>query len=537
MSAGSIEKIQNNDREGRFFNFRPCLFTALFLCLGIVFSDFALGYGVSVWWAAVVLILPFVFYFVLRKKLALFAGVALALAFLIGVFSYGLKAADFTDTKFYNSYDSKAYGRIVKMTDNGETTLLVLDGVNIDGKTEKGKLIAYLPAASCENIRLSDWVFVYGRVLTKTELYGKNATYKEYFADDVRFYANGRGISLSGHTFDLFSAARELLKERLYTGMNADVAPVAFAILTGDTSGIDDGLLDNVRRGGIAHIFAVSGLHIGSLYGVGLFLFSKIEKLKNRKALKISLMSALLVLYGGLCGYSESVLRAVITCLVAYSSNLIGVKKDSLESLSLAVIILLLVNPVSLFCIGFQLSFASCYGIALLSKPLQTAFERGYRYVTKRTEEYPVSYARGTRGGIFSFLSVTVSAQVSTAPILLNAFGYLSIWSLLLNGIFVPCVGVLFSLTMGFGALVCLLPSVLCEILLFLPNLIWTIFLLAFEVGSFSVAFENVTIGFLGFVCYATTLIILYDKLNLKKRDKILFSALLFIAFLVAVLF
>lgn len=535
MNATSVEKIKNNDGEGKFFNFRPCLFTALFLCLGIVFSNFAFGYGVSLWWAAVVLVLPIVFYFLLRKKLALFAGCALALAFLIGVFSYGLKASDFTDTKFYNSYDSKVYGRIVKMTDNGETTLLVLDEVNIDGNAEKGKLVAYLPTTSCENIRLSDLVFVYGRVLTKTELYGKNATYKEYFADDVRFYANGRGISVSGHTFDLFSAVRELLKERLYTGMNADAAPVSFAILTGDTSGIDDGLLDNVRRGGVAHIFAVSGLHIGTLYGVGLFLFSKIEKINNRKALKFSLMSALLLLYGGVCGYSESVLRAVITCLVAYSSNLIGVKKDSLESLSLAVLILLLINPVSLFCIGFQLSFAACYGIALLSKPLQTAFERGYRYVAKRTEEYPVSYTRGTRGGIFSFLSVTVSAQVATAPILLNAFGFLSVWGLLLNGIFVPCVGVLFSLTMGFSALACLLPSALCEILLFLPNLIWTIFLLAFEIGVFSVAFENVTIGFLGFVCYATALVVLSDKLNLKKQEKIFFSALLFISFLVAV--
>ncbi len=530
------KKIQNSDGEGKFFNFRPCLFVAIFLCLGIAFSNFILEYGASIWWATVVLVLPFICYFVLRKKLALVAGGALALAFLVGFFSYGAKAADFTDTKFYNSYDSKIYGRIVKMTENGETTRLVLDGVNIDGQAEKGLLVAYLPATSCANVKLSDQVFVYGRILTKTDLYGKNATYTEYFADDIRFYANGRGLNVSGHTFDLFASIRELLREKLYAGMSDDVASVSFAILTGDTSGIDDGLLDNVRRGGIAHIFAVSGLHIGTLYAVGLFLFSKIEKLKKYKALRFSFMTALLVFYGGVCGYSESVLRAVITCLVAYSSNLIGVKKDGLESISLAVIVLLFVNPVSLFCVGFQLSFAACYGIAFLARPMQTQFERFYRYLTKRTEEYPVSYTRGTRGGIFSFLSVTISAQVATAPILLNAFGYLSVWSLLLNGIFVPCIGVLFSLTLGFGALTCLLPSILCEILLFVPNLIWTVFLLAFETGSFSVAFENVTIGFLGLLCYAAAVVVFSDKLNLKKQDKMFFSFLLVVAFLLAVL-
>ena len=156
MSVQEIEKIQNTDGEGKFFNFRPCLFTALFLFMGIAFSDFSLCYGVSIWWAAVVLILPFICFLILRKKQALLTGCALALAFFIGVFSYGAKVADFTDTKFYNSYDSKVYGRIVKMTDNGETALLVLDGVNIDGQDEKGKLIAYLPATSCKNVRLSD---------------------------------------------------------------------------------------------------------------------------------------------------------------------------------------------------------------------------------------------------------------------------------------------------------------------------------------------------------------------------------------------
>ena len=106
-----------------------------------------------------------------------------------------------------------------------------------------------------------------------------------------------------------------------------------------------------------------------------------------------------------------------------------------------------------------------------------------------------------------------------------------------MNGIFVPCVGLVFSLTLGVSVLACLLPSIFCEIVFFLPNLIWTVFLLTFEVGSFAVVFEKVSISFLGFVCYATAVVLLSDKLNLKKREKMRFFALLIIAFCLSFLF
>jgi hypothetical protein len=146
--------------------------------------------------------------------------------------------------------------------------------------------------------------------------------------------------------------------------------------------------------------------------------------------------------------------------------------------------------------------------------------ERAYRSLTKRTEEYPVTYPIGRRGKVFSFLAVTVSAQLFTAPVLIDAYGYLSAWGLLLNAIFVPCVGLIFSLTLGFSALACLLPSSFAVVILWVPNLFWTLLLLTYQTLDFAVIFETVTLNGLATFCYYAFLIAFSGKFNLKEKEK-----------------
>jgi predicted membrane metal-binding protein len=146
--------------------------------------------------------------------------------------------------------------------------------------------------------------------------------------------------------------------------------------------------------------------------------------------------------------------------------------------------------------------------------------ERAYRSLTKRTEEYPVTYPIGRRGKVFSFLAVTVSAQLFTAPVLIDAYGYLSAWGLLLNILFVPCVGFIFSLTLGFSALACFLPSSFSVVFLWIPNLLWNISLLIFQTLDFPVIFDSVTQNGLAVFCYYSFLIVLSGKFNVKKNEK-----------------
>lgn len=532
-------KTEYGKPSGRILNFRPCFFTAVFLALGIVFADLTIVYAVPKWWGIVVPILTFGSYLLSRKRSVLVACAVLILAFTVGFFAYSEKATAFTSNPYIKKKTS-VYGRVVSSCLLSEHAQMILDGVTVDGGRVDGKICVLFPKDFFDVVNDSDYVFVDGEVKTDNALTGKEKVFPNQFAEDIRYvcfsYVSPRTVK---RAFDPFAYFRERMERVLYASMTEDSASVAYAILTGETSGIDNGLLENVRAGGIAHVFAVSGLHVGTLFGVATFLISKSKRLKRKKWLRFTLVALFLALYGGVCGYSSSVLRSGITCLVGYATTLIGVKFDKIESLSLAGILLLLLNPVYLFCVGFQLTFTACYGIFFLAKPIQVWLERGYRSIFHATTErdLPCNYSFGKREKLFSFLSVTLSAQCATAPILLNSFGYLSTWGFLLNCLFVPLFGTLYTCTFACVALSCLFPLSFASVLNYLPNLVWSSVLLVFEIVELSTILNGVVLSFSAFLAYYLCFLFCTDKFCLSKKWKGGFLMLFLACFVLSILF
>ena len=257
-----------------------------------------------------------------------------------------------------------------------------------------------------------------------------------------------------------------------------------------------------MRRGGIAHIFAVSGLHVGALCSFCLLLFAKTPLKRLSGLTRLLLLSALLFFYAGVCGFSASVIRALILCVFAYAAKLLWVKTDFLDMLGGAAICILLFSPSSLFEIGFQLSFSACLGIALLRMPVRKALERAgdkaSRLLPKRKyteselkllsegETLPLSIGQRVSRACVSFFSVTLSAQIFTTPLLMNAFGYASGWSLLLNCIFVPIISAVFAYLLLCVVIACLLPAGAVGVVLYVPSVVWSAILLVFEGVDFS---------------------------------------------------
>lgn len=532
-------KMEYGKPSGRIFNFRPCFFTVIFLALGIIFADFTIVYDVPKWWGMLLPILAFGSYLLSRKRSTLVACVVLLLAFTVGFFAYYEKAESFTSNPYIKKKTS-VYGRVVSSCLLSEHAQMILGDVAIDGESVDGKICVLFPKDFYDVVNDSDFVFVDGEVKTDNALTGKDKADPNQFAEDIRYvcfsYISPRTVK---RAFDPFALFRERMERVLYASMTEDSASVAYAILTGDTTGIDNGLLENVRAGGIAHVFAVSGLHVGTLFGVATFLFSKCKGLKKKKWLRFTLVALLLVLYGGVCGYSSSVLRSGITCLVGYATTLLGVKFDKIESLSLAGILLLLLNPVYLFCVGFQLTFTACYGIFFLAKPIQVWLERGYRSIVrpKKERDLPCNYSFGKREKLFSFLSVTLSAQCATAPILLNSFGYLSACGFLLNCLFVPLFGALYTCTFACVAVSCLFPIPFASVLNYLPNLIWSSTLLVFEIVEFSTILNGFALSFSAFLAYYLCFLFCTDKFCLSKKWKRRFLTLFLACFALSVLF
>lgn len=532
----------NTEKTGRdkIFNFRPVFFCALFLCLGIFFAYLRICYGVSAWWILLclpVVVTPFCFCENKKRIIPIVKGLlALFLSFLVGFLAFSYQTDAFDDCPRYEG-NLAVIGKVEERVEYDGLTKLVVSNLYVEENKTSGKLQVYLTESLGKGVKISDKVLLKGYVQTRTELWNDYGLRGEAIAGKIRYeMTEVENCMVTGRSFDPFAWARERMISVIYQGMDATSASVTVAILTGDTSGIETGLLENVRYGGIAHIFAVSGLHIGALYAFCILLYQKTPLKKLSKTVRFILLATLLIFYAGICGFSASVLRAVVLCLTLYAFTLLLLKTDFLESLGLAAIVVLLLSPMQLFAVGFQLSFGACLGIAFLNRPILSALERGYAYtvsefmgkwgkkILQRSENEdlpPTVYEQGRRA-VFSFLAVSLSAQIATAPILLETFGYLSGWGLLLNGIFVPLISATFSFLLLFVGLACVLPIGLSALILYIPKVLLTGCLLLFETVDFSgFALTGIRIAPLSISLYALACTLFSDKWNLSKGWRI----------------
>ena len=537
-------------KKDKLFNFRPLVFAAVSLIFGILFAYYYLLKGESARWLVLCLPVVGVPLFVCAKKeraRRAFTLLILALFFMFGFISFRYQTYAYTDCKYFHG-EYTVTGTVLSKTHSSGGYRLVLEDVYIDGERVEGRLDAYLPSTFNKETGIADIVVITGNVTTRTEFFGNYGFRANAIADEVRYSLNGSDFAIGGKSKNVFLLVRHRIERVLYAGMDETSAAVTLAMLTGDGSGIDNGLLSNMRQGGIAHIFAVSGLHVGALYAFCLLLFAKTKLQECSKPLRFTILALILLFYAALCGFSSSIVRATILCLTGYFMKQLGSSSDPLSTLSLAALLILIYAPVSLFEVGFQLSFLACLGIFLFARRIGQVCDKAYKRVRKR---YPRSLTKAqeeilARGdtlppsveelffrGIFSVFATSVAAFVATAPISYTAFGYLSGWSLILNLFLVPLISAVFALLLVVVAVACVLPISLAPYLLYIPALVWNVFLLVFEVvdfSSFSLRGMQVSGGLC--VCYYGGLLFLTDKWNVSKRLAKTLATMCFVGFL-----
>ena len=544
--------LQSGVKKDKLFNFRPAFFAAVSLILGILFAYYHILHGISAWW--LLLLLPFAvmpFLFVKERNIAFWRILALCLLglfFLIGYISFRSQLYAYKDCTYYQG-DYAVTGTVVEKSLTSQSLLVVLEDIHIDGEAEAGRLNAYLPTAFYDKVHTADRILVEGYIKTTTDYFGKYGFEVNKIGDNVQYSLSSvDGCVVVGRSNNLFLLMRRRMEKTLDAGMDETTSAVTLAVLMGETAGIEEGLLDNMRFGGIAHIFAVSGLHVGALYAFCLLLFNKTKMRFTPKPFRFLLLAFLLILYAGICGFSPSILRATTLCLVSYFMRLIGAKSDSLNVVGIAAIFILLLSPISLFEVGFQLSFMACLGILLLSKRIGHVCDEMYICFRKRhprclTEEerktleagdtLPLTVGEKVLRFFTSLFSASLAAQLMTAPLQYKAFGYLSGWSIPLNLFFVPLVSAVFAALLALVALTCVLPTVCSAYLLYLPSVIWNALLLVFEVVDFStLALTGIQISGESCVCYYGGVTFLSDKWNISKKQRRGLAIACFLAFL-----
>ncbi|MBQ8295446.1 MAG: ComEC/Rec2 family competence protein [Clostridia bacterium] len=546
---------QSLHSEDKLFNFRPVFFAAVFLCLGIVFAYYRAKGTLSAWWLTLwlpMLVAPFCFCRTRKQiKARAFALCLLVFSFCVGHSAFFIKTERFTSGRVFQE-EQTVLGTLIERQEVQYGTWAVLTDLSIGDLEEEGKLVAYLPTSFADEMTISDRIVLVGKVYTKTECFQDGVLDVYAIGDDIRFeMKNARGCTKAGETFDLFLSIRQRVQKVVYVGMDETPAAVTMAVLLGDTAGIENALLENIRMGGIAHIFAVSGLHVGALYAFCRLLMQKTRLGKMPKLLRWGLLFAILFFYAGVCGFSASVVRATVICLTTYAAYLIGTETDFLQSLGLSAIIVLLLSPTALFEVGFQLSFLACLGLALLSKPIEKAlYELGrlakklyircfYGGVKARSnppsandDTPPLTVLQRMVRSVVSFLSACFAAQIFTAPVLMIAFEYVSGWGLLLNCLFVPLISCAFAVLLLFVLAACLLPASLVAAWLYVPSVVWSVILLTFETVDFSsFMLSGFSLSGGSILSYYGGWQFLSDKWNVTNRQKWTLAMVCFLAF------
>lgn len=208
--------------------------------------------------------------------------------------------------------------------------------------------------------------------------------------------------------------------------LNEENSQLMTSILLGKSSYLDEDNLLLYRDLGLAHIMAVSGLHIGIISGFLIFLFSR---LGIKRRLNITLSLAIIWTYGFLIGYPPSIMRASIMFSLLFYSTIIHEPYDSINTLSIACFILLLINPYFLFNIGFQLSFVAAFSIVFFTPYIKEMF-------------YPY------KGKVTNTIAALLAVNLGLLPIQAYYFNRIGLFSILANLILLPLFSI--ALILGF---------------------------------------------------------------------------------------
>lgn len=287
---------------------------------------------------------------------------------------------------------------------------------------------------------------------------------------DYRRYLKSRGISaqiyvpykhkvtIAGQWYSpIFSILklRKSLTAACNQYFNQRVAHLLTGILFGDLQG-DTQLRETFADAGIAHVLAVSGLHVGYLCVAVWWLF----KAMGRKEAQVMAMTAVAVgFYIVLTGFAVSVVRAAIMLMIPFWGRITKRHVDRLSALCVAAMIILAVAPYQLWSVSFQMSFGAVLGIILLYRPLVYRVTRGLD-IRSRCGKWLVQS-----------IGLTIAATIGTLPATLYYFQTVNVIGLVGNLLVVPLVGILLILAFVVIPFLMVFPE-LAQVMVILPSLL-----------------------------------------------------------------
>jgi competence protein ComEC len=212
------------------------------------------------------------------------------------------------------------------------------------------------------------------------------------------------------------------------------------ALLTGEKSGIPEEVSAAFRNSGASHILALSGLHLGLIYGVVHFVTRCIGNTPKAKAARSAILVCACGFYTLATGAGASIVRAFIFIIIGECARLSGRNAGLRDVMMAALLIHLSITPSAIKEPGFQLSYAAIAGIAYIF-PWMQGFWPGNRH----EDAALTKCARW----VWDSAAMSISCQITTGPLAYMYFGTFPAQFILTNMIALPLTGIIIPMALA----------------------------------------------------------------------------------------
>lgn len=227
---------------------------------------------------------------------------------------------------------------------------------------------------------------------------------------------------------DLIFQVRKFIDRKFTELHSKETAALLRGLLLADRGEIDYETKTQFINSGVIHVLAVSGLHVGFVALIFYFLFGRFNII-----LRSSLTIIGLLIFMFITGVPPSVFRATIMGIVIIVGFITNRSTNIFNSLAIAALILLLINPNEIFLPGFQLSFSAVLSIGAIYPLIENWIKKFH--IQNNFFRYTIL-----------FMGVSFSAQIGTLPFTLIYFGKISVIALFTNLLVIPAIGVIIGI-------------------------------------------------------------------------------------------
>ncbi|MBO4655361.1 MAG: ComEC/Rec2 family competence protein [Bacteroidales bacterium] len=362
----------------------------------------------------------------------LFSGIFLQILFVFAGFCLTCICFRNKNSEFYEKIFENNQNFVVKIIEppiqkakSIKTTTIIEQ--TVDGSIVKQKAVLYFGKDSLRQPMFGDVVLIHAKI--KEIENSKNPyvfDYKKYMQRKGIFYtayvpASGWQKIGQFHVNPIKEKAHQIQHyfSQIFAnaGMNGDEYSIITAILLGNDETMDPTLKASYASAGVSHILCVSGMHVGVIFMILNFLLQPLEYSRPLRLLKAVLLMLFIWVYACITGLSPSVTRAATMFSFVTIGNMLRRNTNIFHSLFASLFILLIINPLLIFEIGFQLSYAAVFGIVIFQQKLVALWEPKRKIINY----------------FWNLITVSVAAQLATFPLSVYTFGQFPNYFLLAN--------------------------------------------------------------------------------------------------------